>query len=403
MINISFLNFNSIEKGTNLTSTLRRFFLSLKRNYSHYTNSNTFTMEKLVEDFFDNREGPGSIVTIEGFLCKYILTHRSHIHPISCQRTLNHKVDKDNLGGEIYISSEPTQFPIQAIPPIIQGDKPNFLYFLYPSDLSSFIIPWKDSDGKPIRENLSPETGLAVNRTLKPILVLSPKKITRELGKIIKITGAIKEADSEYLIPFYSNMSHVQQKILGNTLRPYEENISSLCLDLRESANIDVVGNKDSMPGMLYVESHFEEFKDIETYKDIVTDSLPSALPAVRWFEVKDEPVRWAITDTRVLMACKDYVNFAFSIEADTHNRAIFQDRLQELQAFTNQFRKSVQNHVRSKHGKEIKHEFDFIYDYSKANIFHPNGVLGSKRATEAINRDSTLKDDIDWLKQGPV
>ena len=173
-----------------------------------------------------------------------------------------------------------------------------------------------------------------------------------------------------------TNMSHTQQTILSNTLRPFSESIGSLCIDLRNEHNITTIDKKSSMNGLLYVESHIESLNAITDYQKIIGVSLPGAFPGLHWVSFNNN-IFYGLAKSDVFVASNEFSKFAFFIEADLCDERNYQSSLKKLHEFTQIFRKTLQKHVREL--CRIKMQYDFLFDYRKAKLFHPDGVLVSK------------------------
>lgn len=403
MINANF-TFDTLKAGASLISNIKKIATAIKVTTKHRVSDSVVTVEKAVEDFFECKIGPGAIVSLEGYLSKYILTHRPNFYSVYSHRVTGHKIKpvfKNPFENQITLDLAilPNQFPIQVIPPFLHEGKSVYLYFLYPPDMSSFLLK-EDKDLVEKRKNGgSVDSVLEINRKIKPIIVLSPKKILLELGKTVKITGVLRETSDEYCEQFYQNMSGLQQQFLHNTIRPYAEKIGTLCLDLRESAQISIIDDKDEMPGILYVESHFENISRIPDVEKIIGRLLPGAFPGLNWSSHQNDSVAWGLSASDVFIASREYSSFAFFIESNLSHEKSYQDKLKYLQWFTENFRKKIQNYARNKHSIELKNKFDFIFDYSKAKLFHPDGVLVSKEIETVLDQNPEIKDDVKWLR----
>lgn len=403
------LNFDTIKAGTSLLTNIKKIVTSVNVSIKHQGNSNFVTVDRVVEDFFSGKTEPGVVVSVEGLLSKYILAHRPTFYTLYNRRVTDHKINKNILNPlqnkvNLTINAQPNQFPIQAIPPIKNNNESIYVYFLYPPDIKSFILP-KDPQQIEKKENKkNVETILKIGRKVKPVIIISPKKIYGEMGKIVRLTGVLKETNNEVIKQFTTNMSGTQQQILHNTIRPFAEHTGSLCLDLRESAKLKVIASPKTMAAMLYTESHIENITKISNYQKIITDSLPSAFPGLHWFQNPSEnasaEVAWGLSASNVFLASIGFSRFALFIETDLCNEKIYQDSLKELHGFAELFRKSIQNIARKTHGVELKNKYDFMFDYSKAKLFHPDGVLASKEVEKILHEHPSVKKDVEWLKE---
>ena len=408
MISIN-LDFDIIKAGTSLLSNIKKVVTSVDVSIKHLGQSNLTTVDRVVEDYFTGQTEPGVVVSVEGFLSKYVLAHRTAFYTLYSHRVTNHKTQpniKNPLENKVSleIGAQPNQLPIQAIPPIKHNQEIIYVYFLYPPDIQSFILP---EDPKQIikkDQKINIETILEIGREIKPVIIISPKKIHTEMGKIVRLTGVIKEADDVVVKQFTNTMSSTQQQVLSNTVRPFAEHIGSLCLDLRDSAKLEVKASPKRLNAILYTESHIENLTKIPNYKQVVSSAIPGAFPGLHWVAHQNEnpaaEVSWGLSTSEVFIASVEFSRFALFIETDLCNARTYQDSLQKLHGFSELFRKSVQNYARKFHGVELKNKYDFMFDYSKAKLFHPDGVLVSKEVENILKQYPEVKSDVDWLRK---
>jgi hypothetical protein len=402
------LNFDLdvIKAGSTLVSGIRKMTKSIGVAVAHRSGAKLVTLERAVEDFFSAKTGPGDVVSIDGFLSKYILSHRTHFYSCYAHRVTEHSVRPSMLDPfqnkvSLTIGAQPTQLPIQAIPPIRSGEVLVHVYFLYPPDIRSFLLAEDPARSQQKEKGIDVETLLELPGAIRPILVVSPKPLYEETEKNVRLTGVLARIDADISDTFLNNMSGTQQAILSNTIRPFAAGIGTLGLDLRTVAKLEVKGVREEMLGTLYVETHLEDIARIPNYQKIVGASFPGAFPGLHWYSYGDEPVSWGLSTSKVYIASIGCSRFAFFIETNLCDDAAFQGSLKELHGFTELFRKKVQNFARQAYNIELRNKYDFIFDYSKSKLFHPNGVLVSKEIENFLAHDPELADDINWLRTG--
>lgn len=397
-------DFDVLKIGSNLVTSIKKIAHSIGMTVKHRSKGSRVTLERAVEDFFCGKTGPGDAVSIEGFLSRYILTHRPAFYSHYAHRVSKHSIRPDvfnPLINKVSLEVEAilNQFPIQAIPPIQVGQELVYVYFLYSPDISSFLLQ-QDSEQiskKEAGEDI--ESLLNLSREIRPILVVSPKPLYQEMEKIVRLTGIVKDADEKILESFFHDMSGSQQIILSNTIRPFNEKIGALCLDLRDSAEIEVIDERGMMPAILYIESHIENITQLPDYQNIMGVSLPGAFPGMHWVSHNDKQVSWGLSSSEVFIASIDFSRFAFFVETNLGNSKNYQDSLKNLHGFAEVFRKSVQNFARKNHNIELKNKYDFLFDYSKSKLFHPDGVLVSKEIEILLAQHPELAAEVDWLR----
>ncbi len=402
MINLNF-NIDLFKSGSSLVTGIRRIIKAVLCSAKHLNAGSQVTFERAVEDYFSGKTGPGALVSIEGYLSKYILTHRPTFYSHYARRVTKHSIKpnfSNPLSGrvELEISAQPNPFPIQTIPPTAKNNQINYIYFLYQPDISSFILPLDEDKKKKQEEGEAFESLLEIKNNSKPLIVISPLPIIKEIEKIVKITGVLRTFDDDILDNFTREMTGTQRIILNNTIRPFAETIGGLCLDMRESAKVSVKSSKESMKAILYLESHMEDIQRVPGYEKVMGISFPGAFPGLHWHSRDNEP-SWGLSSSEVYIAAKEFSRFAYFIETDLCNPLTYQNSLEKLHGFTELFRKNVQNFIRKEKGIEVKHKYDFIFDYSKAKLFHPEGVLVSKEVENFLNSNPEYMEDINWLR----
>jgi len=402
MINTN-LQLDLFKIGSSLVTGIKKIAESINCSTKHAATGGLVTFERGVEDYFSGRTGPGAMVSMEGYLSKYVLTHRPTFYSHYAHRVKNHSItpifgDPLNNNIKLEIAAQPNPFPIQTIPPIFDNEKQKFIHFLYPPDISSFILPLDETKKIRKEQGESFESLLEITNNSKPIIIISPKPIINEIEKTVRITGVLRNFEESVLSKFIVNMTGSQQSILGNTIRPYAETIGGLCLDLRESSKLTIKYSKESMKAILYIESHMEDIDKVDGYEKIMGIAFPGAFPGLHWYGIENGPA-WGLSASEVYLATNGFSRFAYFIETDLSNPKVYKDSLQKLHGFTEIFRKNVQNYIRKLKGVEIKHRYDFIFDYSKSKLFHPEGVLVSKEIENLLNNYPKYTNDVKWLR----
>ena len=160
---------------------------------------------------------------------------------------------------------------------------------------------------------------------------------------------------------------------------------------------ITVLEKKEAVPGLIYVESHFEGVHGVPVYQKFIGESLPGAYPGLHWNTIDD--MSWGLSESRVAVGTKDYANFCYLAQTNLCGGRDYESDVKALNEFLQSFRKAVQNRARSYFGIEIKHKVDFLFDNRKARLFHVDGVLSAKEFAEVAASDESIKDAGDWLK----
>lgn len=381
-------------------------FYKIKTPIKHYFDNKKIGFDNISDKYFSKDFENGQQITVEGYLSSYMLTYRDNFYSPYLYKagktTIEETIVYPKSGHvKMDIESKPAQLPIQNFPPIKLTNETIYIYFLYDSSISSFILETDQNKIQTYNEIKQVDDILKIDNTHMPIIVISGDKLHNESEKIVKITGIIKEFDKNVLDIFAKNITKTQRTIMYNTFRPFNEGYSSLCLDLRDKSRskISVLSSKDSFPATIYAESHFENITKIPNFQKILGISMPKAYPGLHWCGFNNTGITFGLCDSNIIIATKDCSYFAFYIESDLKKRDVYMTRLSELSFFINKFRQNVQKIYRQFAQVEVKNKFDFLFDYTKASVFHPDGILISKEIEALLENTSSLSTTIDWLK----
>lgn len=375
--------------------SIRKFSKSLKANLNHYRAGEIVTLDRAIEDYYNDTTAPGSVVTVEGFLTKFIMSPRPRFDSDTITKMTDLAMEpilfSNKTNVKMGVKTQPANYPIQATPPIVIDGQTSYIYFLYPPDLNTFHLS--------PRSNETTEKEDLIDRSQRPIIVISPYELTKETNRKVKITGELTEADPTISSLLFDQLSAAHQSILKNSVRPFAEGRSNLCLDLRKYNKISPDNIKNPIPAVLYIESHFENILKIPNHQKFVGESFPGSALGIHWFGNNNSPLNWGLNSTDTAICTADFEHYAFFIDTQINNSEHYEKKLQLLHGFIETFRKSIQNGARTNYNIEVKHQIDFMFDYSKAKFFHPGGVMVSKKIEEALRLDPKLKKNIDWIK----
>ena len=423
MINIStkgekspgFVSGDYIDNSTNINvkptlaifDQFRKLFHNIKTPVRHYLDNPTVDFNFLADRYFENTYTMGQQITVEGFLSKYLLTHRSNFHVPFTQKAGKTLISPAApLSGkvEMEIQSYQTQLPVQCFPYAIIGGRRKYIYFLYQPDFKSFALE-KDSQKEALLKGQADmDCILQINSTIKPIVIIASSNLIQKAEKVVRITGILNEFDLSTASVFLSHLSTTQLEILGNSFRPYSESVQSLCIDLSEESSrckLSVLNSIQSLPATIYAETHFENTERISNYSHYIGDMLPNAYPGLHWasFNSNKENISCGLCDSSISVITKSFVQFAYYVESDLANPALYRERLTEIRDFIDTFRKNVRNFYQKHTGLEIINIYDFVFDYSKASFFHPKGIMSSYKSQESLKEDVDMNTTMYWLR----
>lgn len=384
------------DKSISLLMSLKRLATSIVIPVKHYRESGVITLDRAIEDYYSGAKGLGSLVTVEGLISPYVMSSRPRFDSDTMMKMTGSKISPtfspDEVEVRVGMMSFPAQYPIQTIPPVLIDGKLNYLYFLYPPDLTSFLLDERASDKT--KDEL-------VNRTQKPVLVISHDNLYSELNKIVKVTGALVRADSDIVSSLSKNFSEAHQKILSNSLKPFSDGRSSLCLDLRVGHKITGFDGRKILPATIYLESHFENILKVSNYQKFSGASIPGATDGFHWSANSENGLYWGLSTTDTSVCTSDYENYGFFTDVLLNDRVEFERQMALFHGFISVFRKNIQNRARNEHGVEVKHNIDFVFDFNRAKHFHPEGVMVSKKIEAMLRDNSHLQMDVEWIRRG--
>ncbi|MDU9048373.1 MAG: hypothetical protein Q3M30_05955 [Candidatus Electrothrix sp. Rat3] len=404
-------NYNNTEIYINNKSNIewftafRRLSNKIKSLKGKYFDTITADLTVLPDKCFHDELTIGQRITVEGFLSKYILTHREKFHTPFTRKAGKTIVENNHVKMEV--GGIPTPLPIQSFPPFLNIDGKKYVYFLYPFDFSNFLVcPGPKDD---------------IEQEAKPLLLISPDDLSQFTEKNIRLTGVLSEFEDGILNPQNNVFTRVQQNIFGNIMRPYNESIKSLCISIfdRSKSSIEVIGEKESLNALIYVESHFENTrlihhrlvdnnKDSPFYETFIGDMLPGSYPGMHWFgnlpvdkkssSAEDVSIPSGLCDSDVFLKTTNFREFAYFIETDIVNHSVNKNKLFKMKEFVDEFRRNVRRFYKKHTGVEIINVYDFLYDFNKSKFFHPKGIMSSA-ATHGKPVGDEERKTITWLK----
>lgn len=393
-INIGNVDFSAQKMGMALPAACRRIVTSLKRQIKHYGADNAVTFDRLVDDYFCNKTAPGSIVSTTGVLSRYILSPRSKFDTKFgrvIEETKKIFNPFSNVTEASYtISPIPGQYPVQTIKPVAI-DRLVFIYFLYPPDISSFYLTQSNLDVLDSFEKKS-----LIPRSSKPILVISPKPIGNDLHREIRVTGKLSSIDDAVVTAISSTLTSSALEVLSNTLNPFCEAATSLCIDLRDGANISVIGDVREIPAQLYVEAHFES----DRLPIHSVDEFLSETNEILWVDMGfGDGLSWGLRNSKTTIASSDNKKrFCYLTPTILSNRQSYETSVRTLHEDIESFRKRVQKIAQGRN-TTIRHKLDFIFDHEKERLFHPEGAFRSTEVEMLMKQEPEMVADIDWLR----
>jgi len=394
------------KKGIENFNSIKDFVTAIKSPIKHYTTKVSPTIERISEDIFWGRLGYGQLITTEGYLSKYFLSHRPDFYTPYSRKVINSKIIPDQTKPRsrkvsFELGAYTTQIPIQTLPPIKIGDRDIFIYFLYYPSLHSFLLERDMEKEAKLKDSIEVDNILKIEPIHKPILVISKKDIVNYCEKIVRITGIIKEPDKVMSDSFYQKLTFTQREIFENIIRPFNIEPSSFCIDIDDSGTITEREIKTKLPGLIYVESHLENIFQVENYQKLIGLSMPGGMPGMHWAKFGKNDLSWGLSNSNIYVLTNSYDRYAFYVESDLLNRTIYESRLKELSSFAKSFIRNIQKMVRNNMNLDIKMRYDFLFDFRKAKLFHPDGVLASKEVEKILEESPNLFNTIDWLRHG--
>lgn len=397
----------SITKRLSILNSFRNLFESIKTPIKHYVDNPYVDFQMLSENYFSTQYIAGQQITVEGYLSKYLLTHRADFHIPYTQRAGETTIVEDSpTSGNVkmQILSEKTQLPIQSFPATDINGQKNFIYFLYQPQFNSFILK-EDKNKKELHSKEPQECVLKITETHKPIIIISPIDLSQCSENLIKATGVLNKFSLEIAPIFSDKLTTTQFEILGNSFRPFNESGQSLCIDLLDKSKSRITvysGHHKSVPATIYAETHFENTNNITDYEQYIGKLLPQAYPGLHWSSFNNPRVgeiTCGLCKSDVSIITKGFTEFAYYIETDLKNERINTRKNIELREFIDTFRKNARRFYKKRTGIEIVNVYDFLYDYSKATVFHPKGVMSSKISKKIISENKEHQKTMKWIQ----
>ena len=129
-----------------------------------------------------------------------------------------------------------------------------------------------------------------------------------------------------------------------------------------------------------------------------MNQSLPNASMIKFGYQAYPNKTHYLVDD-EISVVGSGSSTFGFYIEANLADERDFQRQLKQLHNYYDKFRKNAINNIRRKYSVEAKLKPDFIFDYRRQKMFHPDGVLASTEIDKITNENLELKKIVEWLK----
>lgn len=361
-------------------------------------------VQKLSDDFFSSNIKVSTTVTIDGFLSKYGFCYKPSTYSTVL---LDRSVERGGLigfdeagklvqGAQMQTKAKLFQFPVQILPTIeIDKNKYN-ICFIYPKEFSSFILG--ANEDKKVKKNS--EDHLDIQDAHRGIPVLVPDFMFHNYTEsYVKLTGVISLLPEDLCTSFIEKSGETLNNFTYHYIRPYSPNVG-FCIDCRDEMNSDIAIERkpDSILAAIYIESHLEGISGSD-FVETIKKSIPNVLPHIfRW---GNESRNFFNVEDDISVVGTDSHAYGFYIETNLVDQVTLDKDLKKLVEFYQSFRKSSMNNIRNNHGVEARLKPDFVFDYRRQKLFHPDGVLSSIEAKDVIKADYSLHDVANWVKSG--
>jgi len=400
------VNYYPIQKHFDYFHGLRKVFSSLCTEAYHRLGVKRIDFYELVESYFSQKIDAGQQVTVDGFLSRYVLTHRPDYYAPYTQKAsdirITHGIGKSGQ-VKLQIDNLRTQIPVQAFSCIEKNSVKKYIYFLYCPDFSSFHLEPKVQEVTQKEDQQCDAVMLNIEPSVQPIVLVSAIDLRQHAQKYVKVTGVVNRFDTDMVKLFSKQLTSTQHEIFSNTFRPFNENVQSLCIDLAcepERCELSATGSIDCLDGTLYAEAHFENIHKIIDIKAIGL-SLPDACPGLHWssFNSPRSDLMCGLCGSDVSIVTSGFVNYAYYIPVDFAADGIFANKLKVFRDEIEKFRKNLCYFYKDKYGISPKHVYDFLFDNEKAFLFHPKGLMSEGEFCRQMQHDSEQRETLAWLK----
>lgn len=396
--------FDSIENFDKIRNLYISVERPIKKVYRKYL-KDVVRVEKIADMFFSGEEIVGKVVKVEGFLSRYgyCFTPRTYIpfipgkgHQIELGRRYNAETKSLQIKYQQIIPKRRFHFPSQILPSLKpENANPFVVSFLYPSELCSFLFP-KNKENMGNKKNST----LDITPSHRGIPVLMSENDALNLnGKNVKVIGIISRLPEILEHTFSAKLCELRKSLYNNFMRPYSER-GSFCLDCRDPDNFDcqTLSMLPSLKGVLYIESHLDNLPSDPQIDSLIKLSVPKVLNLSEGCSNRPDLDMYVLESDVSVIRDKGNV-FGFYIETDFMDQNIYANSLDQLHRIYDGFRKVSMNNIRSAIGMECKLKPDFLFDFQKQKIFHPEGVLRSKEIEKVLERNESFKSTVDWLR----
>jgi len=395
---------STIEASIKIFDTIRRLWIRDKSKVLNRIRE-PLRLEKVTDDFFNSYINYGALITTSGYLSNYGYSYR----PRTYMATIPDRGKDEKLGlkydekvkrvveeRQMTVKYRLFQFPIQIIPPFESELGRYRLMYLYPEGFFSFILT-KDEE-KEKKKSLSDHLKITSSNMAVPVL-MDESNCDKFSNSFVKITALISPIPSEQIEYFSQFLCDTRRRFSYNYFRPFSPNLG-FCLDCRNYLDFDIIvqSRPESISGALYIEAHFENL-DNDKYQRLIDKAVPNRLNFNLAY-AGHPGITHYITDSDISVIGIEPYTYGFYIETDIIDNRKFETSLRKLQASYDTFRKKANSLVRSEFNTEAKLKPDFVFDFRRQKLFHPDGVLVSQEVSNILEKNPNLIDTIKWLKQ---
>lgn len=400
--------FNSI--GTFLL--IMKYFKSgvnfIKDNFTEHERD----VNEIFDEVINEERNIGDYISTEGYLLKYgqVFKPYTNINSVwkpASELDINEIKTKNNIISnknkkDFYFERNRTYLPIQSINPLSNIG----CAFIYDFRFSGF------TRNKDILLNESTELLIEDNKYSRPMLVLyDTTKHFKYLNKKVWLKGKLREVPKEIIESLNITYDDNIREICSNFYRPYNENINMICLSLLDERSKIIFADESSLYDNfedltlpIFIESQLNNFKNLEDKVaiEMINSIIPNSIGRELQIHIDPLTLRDEIdkavsfpTTNEIQIIYRNPGAIGFYTTTSLIDNEKYTKSLSDLSKYINNFSIDYKNLTKKHFEKEDKLNMNFLFDYSKKNLFDSKYIQFNNKC-----EDIKVNEILNWLNK---
>lgn len=372
-------------------------------------------VNEIFDEIIQEKRNIGDFISLEGYLLKYgqVFKPYTNANSIWTPGTEKDLIEIKNKNGELpnkntmdfLYENKSMYMPVQCINPFNNIG----CAFIYDPRFSGFALNRNISLDKCV------ELPVADDKYSRPMLVLyDTAKHSQYINKKVCLKGKLCEVPKNIAESLNGIFDDNIREICSNFYRPFNENVNMICLSLLDenskisfSSKSLLYENFEELNLPIFVEAKIDNLNGLKDKEatDIISKIIPNSLnrklpinkklPTLLRSEY-DETFSILTTD-EIQVVYRNPGTIGFYMVTSLINKEKYEDSLNALTRYINNFSIDYKNLSKKNFGKEENLDINFLFDYNKKSLFNSKYIeFGFNSKSEDINTDEIFK----WLNK---